>query len=66
MKTETVELTHTELNYILNLIGENIREGYYWGNEKQFRKMQSNLLDKLLEIHDDLILRKVRSANGMD
>jgi hypothetical protein len=66
MKTETVELTHTELNYILNLIGENIREGYYWGNEKQFRKMQSKLLDKLLEIHDDEILRKVRSTNGMD
>jgi predicted metal-dependent HD superfamily phosphohydrolase len=48
------------------LIGENIREGYYWGNEKQFRKMQSKLLDKLLEIHDDEILRKVRSTNGMD
>jgi len=66
MKTETVKLTKTELNYVLHLVYENIREGWYYGNEKQFKKMQSKFLDKLLEIYDDGILRKVRSTNGMD
>jgi len=50
MKTETLELTKTELNYMLNLVYENIREGWYYGNKKQFEKMQSKLLDKLLDL----------------
>jgi hypothetical protein len=66
MKTETLELTKTELNYVLNLVYENIREGWYYGNKQQFEKMQSKLLDKLLEVNDNAILRKVRSTNGMD
>ena len=65
-KTETIELTKTELNYVLNLVYDNIREGWYYGNKKQFEKMQSKFLDKLLEIHDNEILRKVRSTNGVD
>jgi len=66
MKTETLELTKTELNYVLNLVYENIREGWYYGNKQQFEKMQSKLLDKLLEVNDNAILRKVRSTNGME
>lgn len=66
MKTETLELTKTELNYVLNLVYENIREGWYYGNKQQFEKMQSKLLDKLLAINDNAILRKVQSTNGMD
>jgi hypothetical protein len=66
MKSETLELTKTELNYVLNLVYENIREGWYYGNKQQFEKMQSKLLDKLLEVNDNAILRKVRSTNGMD
>jgi hypothetical protein len=64
MKTETVELTETELNYVLNLVYENIEEGCYYGNRKQFEKMQSKLLNKLLAVNDNAILRKVRSTNG--
>lgn len=66
MKTETLELTKTELNYILNLVYDNIRQGWYYGNKKQFEKMQSKLLNKLLAVNDNAILRKVRSTNGMD
>lgn len=65
MKTETLELTKTELNYILNLVYDNIREGWYYGNKKQFEKMQSKLLNKLLELQDDSILSEVRSTNGI-
>lgn len=66
MKTKTLELTKIELNYMLNLVYENIREGWYYGNKKQFEKMRSKLLNKLLELHDDSILSEVRSTNGMD
>jgi hypothetical protein len=66
MKTETIKLTKTELDYVLTLIYENIRDGWYYGNKQQFEKRQSKLLDKLLAINDNAILRKVRSANGMD
>ena len=65
-QTVELELTHTELTYLLNLVEDHIRDGSYWGNEKQFRKMQSNVLEKITEISDELILRKVRSTNGMD
>jgi hypothetical protein len=61
-QTVELELTHTELNYLLNLVEDNIRDGSYWGNEKQFRKMQSNVLEKITETSDELILRKVRSS----
>lgn len=65
-KTVELELTHTELNYLLNLVTDHIRDGSYWGNKEQFRKMQSRVLDKITEISDELILRKVRSTNGME
>ena len=66
MKTETIELTKAELDYVLILIYENIRDDWYYGNKQQFEKRQSKLLDKLLAINDNAILRKVRSTNGMD
>ena len=66
MKTETLELTHTELSYLLSLVEDNIREGIYWGRKDQFDKMQSRVFDKITKITDELILRKVRSTNGMD
>jgi|688.fasta_scaffold489284_2 hypothetical protein len=66
MKTETLELTKTEFDYVLTLVYENIRDGWYYGNKQQFEKMQSKFLDKLLEVNDNAILRKVQSTNGMD
>jgi len=66
MKTETLELTNTELKYLLSLVEDNIREGIYWGNKDQFNKMQSRVFNKITKITDELILRKVRSTNGMD
>jgi len=50
----------------LNLVEDNIREGNYWGNREQFESRQSRVLEKITKISDELILRKVRSTNGMD
>lgn len=66
MKTKTLELTHAELNYLLTLVEDNIREGNYWGNKEQFQNRQSRVLDKITKITDELIIRKVRSTNGVD
>ena len=61
-KTVELELNGTELNYLLNLVEDNIREGNYWGNKEQFHKMQSRVLDKINEINDELILSKIRGS----
>lgn len=65
-QTFELKLTESELNYILNLVEDNIREGNYWGNKEQFQNRQSRVLEKITKISDELILRKVRSTNGMD
>lgn len=65
-KTVELKLTESELNYILNLVEDNIREGNYWGNQEQFKNRQSRVLEKITKINDELILRKVRRTNGME
>jgi len=52
MKTETLELTKTELDYLLSIVHESINEGTYWGNEAQFRKTQKNVLEKIEKAYD--------------
>jgi len=52
MKTETLELTKTELDYLLTIINDHIESGIYWGNEPQFRKMQDSVLEKIGEAYD--------------
>jgi len=47
MKTETLELTKTELDYLLSIVHESINEGTYWGNHEQFVKMQNRVLKKI-------------------
>ena len=65
-KTVELKLTEAELKYVMDLIYDNIQNGDYWGNKEQFMKRQSTLLNKMTKINDELILRKVRSTNGMD
>ena len=52
MKTETLELTKTELDYLLSVVHESIDSGVYWGNHAQFVKMQNNVLEKIEEAYD--------------
>ena len=54
MKTETLELTKTELTYLYNLILENVNMGSYWGNKEQFDKMQKEVFYKVEEAYDIL------------
>jgi hypothetical protein len=49
MKTVTLELTKTEVNYLYNLVCENMERGEYWGNHQQFMKMQDNVFNKLMD-----------------
>lgn len=65
-QTVELKLTEAELGYIMDLIYDNIQNGDYWGNKEQFMKRQSRVLEKITEISDELILRKVRSTNGVD
>lgn len=61
MKTETLELTKTELHYVLNLVYDNIREGWYYGNKEQFEKMQHRVLEKIQEAYNIAYGHKVKS-----
>ena len=65
-RTIELKLTESELNYIWSLVEDNIREGNYWGNKEQFQNRQSRVVDKITKITDELILRKVRSTNGVE
>jgi hypothetical protein len=49
MKTVTLELTKTEVNYLYDLVCQNMERGEYWGNHKWFMKMQNNVFDKLMD-----------------
>lgn len=64
--TVELKLTEAELRYVMELIYDNIQNGDYWGNKEQFMKRQSILFDKIAKISDELILRKVRSTNGLE
>jgi len=61
MKTETLELTKTELDYLFSLVHDHIESGYYWGNEAQFQKMQNGVLKKIEEAYDMAYNHKVKS-----
>lgn len=52
MKTETLELTKSELDYLLSVVHENIDSGVSWGNHAQFVKMQQRVLEKIEEAYD--------------
>jgi hypothetical protein len=52
MKTETLELTKVELDYLLSVVHEQIDSGVYWGNHAQFVKMQHRVLEKIEEAYD--------------
>jgi hypothetical protein len=60
MKTETVKLTKTELEYILTLITEHINSGMYWGNKEQFYKMEDKVLQKIEQAFDSAFNHKVK------
>jgi hypothetical protein len=62
MKTETLELTKTELTYLYNLILDNIDMGIYYGNKKQFDKMQKAVFYKIEEAYNTLC----EQSYGMD
>ena len=51
MKTETIELTKTEIGYLYNLVKNHIEQGSYWGREEYFIKTQKSVLEKLDEIY---------------
>jgi hypothetical protein len=54
MKTTTLELTKVELNYLYNLVCENIERGEYWGNQNQFMKMQERVFNKLMDCETEV------------
>jgi hypothetical protein len=53
MKQLTIKLTKVEAEYILNLIDDNIREGFYYGNKTQYltraELIKENLLQTIIE-----------------
>lgn len=58
MKTETIKLTKTELDYLLSIVHESINEGTYWGNEAQFRKTQNSVLEKIEKAYNSTFAHK--------
>jgi hypothetical protein len=52
MKTETLELTKTELDYLLSIVHEHIDSGVSWGNHAQFVKRQHRVLEKIEKAYD--------------
>ena len=61
MKTETLKLTKTELDYLLSIVHEQIDSGIYWGNQAQFIKMQKNVLTKIEQAYDNAYKHKAKS-----
>lgn len=61
MKTETIELTKTELDYLLSIVNEHIDSGVYWGNQAQFIKMQSRVLEKIEEAYNMTFNHKAKA-----
>jgi hypothetical protein len=52
MKTENLELTRTELQYLYGLVEDHIGSGIYWGDKDKFHKMQDRVLAKIAEAYD--------------
>ena len=61
MKTETIELTKTELDYLLSVVHEHIDSGDYWGNQAQFIKMQNRVLEKIEEVYNMTFNHKAKA-----
>ena len=61
MKTETIELTKTELDYLLSVVHDQIDSGVYWGNKAQFIKMQNRVLEKIEEAYDMAFNHKAKA-----
>jgi hypothetical protein len=61
MKTETLELTKTELDYLLTLVREHINSGIYWGNQEQFNEMEDGVLEKIEQAYNSAFNHKVKS-----
>jgi hypothetical protein len=61
MKTETLELTKIELDYLLSIVHESINSGVYWGNHAHFVKMQYRVLEKIEEAYDMAYNHKVKT-----
>jgi len=51
MKTETLELTKTELYYLLSVVHDHIDSGVSWGDHAQFVKMQNRVFEKIDEAY---------------
>lgn len=45
--TVTVQLSVSELRYLLSLVQANKDKGDYWGNHEQFRARQERVIEKL-------------------
>lgn len=55
MSDHQLELSTQELNYLYQLLNDNIQDGSYWGNKKNFIKMQKKLLEKIEDIIEEEI-----------
>ena len=58
MKTQEIQFTRTEIQYLMNLVKDHIDSGVYWAfmdgqgvevEQKKFNEMQNRILDKLSE-----------------
>ncbi len=63
MKTETLELTKTELDYLLSIVHEKINSGIYWGNKVQFAKTQNKVLEKVTRAYDSAFGHVVKAKS---
>ena len=63
MRTETVKLTKSELDYLLSIVREQIDSGVYWGNYTQFVKTQNRVLEKIMKAYDSAFghIRKAKA-----
>ena len=53
-KTEDLELTFAEIQYLYCVVADQIDSATYWGNREQFTKMQEKIFDKITEVYDML------------
>jgi two-component SAPR family response regulator len=66
MKTKEIELTLTEIQYLLNVVEDHIETGDYWGDDKKFfQKIQQSVLDKMTKAYDNMDPER-RGFDGME
>ena len=66
MKTKEIELTLTEIQYLLNVVEDHVETGDYWGDDKKFfQKIQQSVLDKMTEAYDNMDPER-RGFDGME